>query len=230
MPSSVRLSPLRGAAVRLCLQEVAARDPTSTVLVALVRRAPRLTELRQLYRNRYSLDVDAAVTIREFRARHGLTQSELGRLSGVPQPVLSAYEHGHRCPTLDTLESILAVRGETIGVEPAQAAQHDRSVARTIEIHRIVLDKLLHEPDRVIEQAEAQLARMAGVATDRSMPHVEAWRELLDGPRTELVRLLMSTAEADVELLKTSPFAVLLTDDERAEVAQRSLRRRALAS
>lgn len=174
--------------------------------------------------------MDVGGTIRDFRTRHGLTQSELGRLSGVPQPVLSAYEHGHRSPTLDTLEAILAVRDETIAVEPAQASQHDRSVARTIEIHRIVLDKLLQDPDHVLEQAEAQLDLLHEVASDRSKPYLDAWRTLLDGPRVELVRVLMSTNQHDVELLKVSPFATLLSDDDRAEVTQRALRRRALAS
>ncbi len=174
--------------------------------------------------------MDIGGTIRDFRTRHGLTQSELGRLSGVPQPVLSAYEHGHRSPTLDTLEAILAVRDETILVEPAQALQHDRSVARTIEVHRIVLDKVLQDPDHVLEQAEAQLELLNNVSSDRSMPYLVAWRVLLDGPRVELVRVLMSTGQHDVELLKVSPFATLLTDDDRAEVARRAVRRRALAS
>jgi transcriptional regulator with XRE-family HTH domain len=174
--------------------------------------------------------MDVSGTIRDFRIRHGLTQSELGRLSGVPQPVLSAYEHGHRAPTLDTLEAILAVRDETIVVEPAQALQHDRSVARTIEIHRIVLDKLLEDPDHVLEQAEAQLEIMHKASSDRTIPYLDAWRTLLDGPRSELVRVLMSTRQHDVELLKVSPFATLLTDADRAEVARRAVRRRALAS
>ncbi len=133
-------------------------------------------------------------------------------------------------PTLDTLEAILAVRQETLAVEPVAARQHDRSVARTIEIHRIVLDKLLRDPDRVLEQAEEQLERLKDAASDRTGPHPDAWRALLDGSRAELVRVLMSTAEADVELLKMSPFAVLLTDDERAEVSRRALQRRAAAS
>lgn len=174
--------------------------------------------------------MDVGETIRDFRTRHGLTQSELGRLSGVPQPVLSAYEHGHRSPTLDTLQAILAVRDETIVVEPAQAAQHDRSAARTIEIHRIVLDKLLEDPDHVLEQAEAQLELLHKASINRSKPYLDAWRTLLDGPRADLVRVLMSTSQHDVELLKVSPLATLLTEEDRAEVARRAVRRRALAS
>ncbi len=200
----------------------AARSPNRT-------RKPKVIGAT-LYRKRYSGLVDVGAIIRDFRVRHGLTQSELGRLSSVPQPVLSAYEHGRRVPTLDTLEAILAVRGETVVVELAQAQQHDRSVARTIEIHRMVLDKLLDDPDRVLGQAATQLEVINQVANDRNRPYLDAWRALLEGPRADLVRVLMSTAEADVELLKLSPFAGLLTDDERAEVARRALRRRALAS
>lgn len=93
-----------------------------------------------------------------------------------------------------------------------------------------MLDKLVQDPDHVLEQAEAQLDLLHEVASDRSKPYLDAWRTLLDGPRVELVRVLMSTSEHDVELLKVSPFATLLSDDDRAEVTQRALRRRALAS
>lgn len=168
--------------------------------------------------------------MRTFRARHGLTQSELARRSGVPQPVLSMYEHGRRVPSLGTLEAILAVCGEAVQVTETPAAQHDRSVARAIEIHRMVLEKLLTDPETVMARARGQLAVLEGSAGARSEAYIEAWRGLLDGPRVELVRVLLSTSERDVELLKMSPFASLLTDREREEVARRALERRALSS
>lgn len=57
--------------------------------------------------------MDTGDIFRDFRTRHALTQSELGRLSGVPQPVLSASEHGPRTPMLDTLER-RAAGGRTV--------------------------------------------------------------------------------------------------------------------
>lgn len=174
--------------------------------------------------------MDAGVVVRTFRARHGLSQSELARRSGVPQPVLSMYENGRRLPSLGTLEAILAVCGEAVQVTATPAAQHDRSVARAIEIHRTVLDKLLTDPETVTARARTQLAVMERSAGVRGEAYIEAWRELLDGPRAELVRVLMSTSERDVELLKMSPFATVLTDRERKEVARRALERRASSS
>lgn len=43
----------------------------------------------------------------------------------------------------------------------------------------------------------------------------------------DIVRLLLSTAEDDVELLKMSPFTTLLNDNERDEGTRRSKLRRA---
>ncbi len=63
----------------------------------------------------------------------------------------------------------------------------------------------------------------------RSAPYIESWRRLLDGPRSDVVRLLMSAGEDDVELLKMSPFTTMLSEDERAAVTQRSKVRRAVA-
>lgn len=168
--------------------------------------------------------------VRTFRARHGLTQSELARRSGVPQPVLSMYERGRRVPSLGTLEAILAVCGEAVQVTAAPASQHDRSVARAIEIHRTVLEKLLTDPEAMLARARAQLAVMERSAGDRGAVYIEAWRDLLGGPRAELVRVLLSTSERDVELLKMSPFATVLTDREREEVARRALERRVKCS
>lgn len=174
--------------------------------------------------------MDAAAEVRTFRARHGLTQSELARRSGVPQPVLSMYEHGRRVPSLGTLEAILAVCGEAVQVTATPAAQHDRSVARAIEIHRTVLEKFLTDPETITARARMQLAVMERSAGARAAAYIEAWRDLLDGPRAELVRVLLSTSERDVELMKMSPFATVLTDREREEVARRALERRALQS
>lgn len=79
-------------------------------------------------------------------------------------------------------------------------------------------------------RARGQLAVMERSAGDRGAEYIVAWRGLLDGPRAELVRVLLSTSERDVELLKMSPFASLLTDREREEVARRALERRALSA
>ena len=109
------------------------------------------------------------------------------------------------------------------------ARQDDRSVSKTIEIHRIVLGKFLDDPGRVLDLGRARLVTLERSSSKRSAPYIESWRRLLDGPRSDVVRLLMSTDEDDVELLKMSPFTTMLSEDERAQVTHRSKVRRAVA-
>ncbi len=171
--------------------------------------------------------MDTSEVVKEFRGRHGLSQTTLSKLTGIPQPVLSMYEHGHRSPSIETLERILSVGSETVEVVPKPSRQDDRSVSKTIEIHCIVLEKFLDDPDRVLDFGRGRLHVLEQSLSKRSSPYIETWQRLLDGPRSDIVRLLLSTDEDDVELLKMSPFSTLLNDNERDEVTRRSKLRRA---
>src|SRR5205823_1360102 len=65
------------------------------------------------------------------RRRAGLTQRELARRSGVPQPSISKIEGGLISPTVDTLERLLRVCGmelEPVAVPGTRAA--DRRLIR----------------------------------------------------------------------------------------------------
>ena len=55
--------------------------------------------------------MDAATLIRRARIRRGLTQARLARNAGTSQPVVSAYEHGRRDPSLETLRRLIAATG-----------------------------------------------------------------------------------------------------------------------
>lgn len=171
--------------------------------------------------------MNTSEVVKEFRVRHGLSQTSLSKLTGIPQPVLSMYEHGRRSPTIETLERILSVGSETVEVVPKPSRQDDRSVSKTIEIHRIVLEKFLDDPDRVLEYGRNRLRVLEQSLSRRSSLYIETWQRLLDGPRSDIARLLLSTDEDDVELLKMSPFTTLLNDSERDEVTRRSKLRRA---
>lgn len=49
--------------------------------------------------------------LRLARVKAGLTQIELGVRAGVAQTLISAYENGHRQPTLPTLMRLLEAAG-----------------------------------------------------------------------------------------------------------------------
>lgn len=56
--------------------------------------------------------MDPADLLRTARRRNGLSQAALAARAGTSQPVISAYEHGRRDPTTQTLRRLLAAAGE----------------------------------------------------------------------------------------------------------------------
>lgn len=54
----------------------------------------------------------------EARRASGLSQAEVARRAGTSRPTVSAYEHGHRNPTLETVERLLAVNGQQLALVP----------------------------------------------------------------------------------------------------------------
>ncbi len=68
--------------------------------------------------------MDAATLLRSARVRRGLRQAQGARRAGTSQPVISAYERGHRDPTTETLRRLVAATGERLdlGLAPETPA------------------------------------------------------------------------------------------------------------
>lgn len=56
--------------------------------------------------------------LKDARVRAGLSQEELALRSRTSRTAVSAYEHGRKSPTLDTLERLLDAAGFQIEVQP----------------------------------------------------------------------------------------------------------------
>ena len=77
--------------------------------------------------------MNGAALIGRARRRAGITQAELARRAGTSQPVISAYEHGRRDPSIETLRRLVrAAARAQLGVGPprgddlpAPADDHD---------------------------------------------------------------------------------------------------------
>lgn len=52
------------------------------------------------------------------RAAAGLSQVELARIAGTSRTTLSAYEHGRKAPTADTLERLVSATGRRLDAVP----------------------------------------------------------------------------------------------------------------
>jgi predicted nucleotidyltransferase/DNA-binding XRE family transcriptional regulator len=60
--------------------------------------------------------------LREARTRSRLSQTDLARRAGVAQSVISAYESGHREPSLRTLQRLVAATGNDLLLDLAHSA------------------------------------------------------------------------------------------------------------
>lgn len=84
--------------------------------------------------------MDPAATLRDARHRAGLTQAELARRAGTSQATISAYENGHKEPSVQTLSRLLAATGS-------------RLVAERVEFHETRRDELDHARNaRILSQ------------------------------------------------------------------------------
>jgi transcriptional regulator with XRE-family HTH domain len=86
--------------------------------------------------------VDAAAIIRAVRRRQGLTQAELARRAGTSQPVISAYEHGRRDPSYQTLRKLVEAGGERLHLAAVRAGPDLPPPADVFEHARRLLDVL----------------------------------------------------------------------------------------
>jgi transcriptional regulator with XRE-family HTH domain len=88
--------------------------------------------------------VEPAAIIQAVRKRQGLTQAELARRAGTSQPVVSAYEHGRRDPTMATLRKLVEAGGERLHLEavlsrpdlppPADPDEHGRRLLDVLSL------------------------------------------------------------------------------------------------
>jgi transcriptional regulator with XRE-family HTH domain len=86
--------------------------------------------------------VDPALIIRSVRRRQGLTQAELARRAGTSQPVISAYEHGRRDPTYQTLRKLVESGGERLHLAAAPVGPDQPPPADVVEHARRLLEVL----------------------------------------------------------------------------------------
>jgi transcriptional regulator with XRE-family HTH domain len=82
--------------------------------------------------------------VRTVRRRRGLTQRELAERAGTSQPVVSAYEHRRRDPTVGTLRRLIEASGERLVIHadlpasdlprPVDLAEHARRLLDVLSL------------------------------------------------------------------------------------------------
>lgn len=151
----------------------------------------------------------AGELIREARRRSGMSQAELARRAGVSQPVVSAYERGHREPGLETLRKLVEASGHDmeIGLEPRADGPRglpDTPRGRSLRRHRKALIEMAARHDASNVRVFGSVAR----GDDSSGSDVDLLVDL--GPRVGLLSLIGLEVEmeellgVDVDLIPAS--------------------------
>jgi transcriptional regulator with XRE-family HTH domain len=78
--------------------------------------------------------MDAAVLLRTVRSEAGLTLRELAAIAGTSHSTLSAYEHGAKTPTVDTLDRIVRAAGFALDTELRRRHRGDPALTRGDEL------------------------------------------------------------------------------------------------
>ena len=93
-------------------------------------------------------------------------------------------------------------------------SDHQRLDERSLALHAAVAAKLQRDP-ALIERARANLSRWRAWLNGNWM---DAWQLILDGPLEGVVACLKERSERATRLRQSSPFAGLLTQQERRAI------------
>jgi transcriptional regulator with XRE-family HTH domain len=161
----------------------------------------------------------AREVLQEIRRLSGRSLRTIAALGETSAPTLSSYETGRKEPRLSTLQRIADANGMdiVIRVEPRLTSPERRSLA----LHRIVAEKLDHDPGRVRERAERNLATMRAADSDgRASRALEDWERLLRSDNSTLRTALTDKTPRARSLRQSSPFAGVISDEERLAVLE----------
>jgi transcriptional regulator with XRE-family HTH domain len=86
--------------------------------------------------------------LRQARRQSGLSQSALAHAAGTSRTTISAYEHGHKSPTLETAERILVHSGYELALDlrikfERRTSRRGRSFCVPTALPRLAVDEAL---------------------------------------------------------------------------------------
>jgi len=88
--------------------------------------------------------------------------------------------------------------------------------------HRIIAERLQANPEAVLGHARANLARWAKNYREGPLPGwMREWQALLAGPRERVLEVLTGEDEESIRLRSSSPFAGVVSPEERAALIKR---------
>lgn len=156
-------------------------------------------------------------TITEQETSELLTTGEAAKLlNSSRQHVVDLCERGDLpFTTVGRHRRVLRSDVEAIRTRTQRLTRDQR---RSLWLAYAVAAQVVEDPDRALAAARMNLIRMRQAARGQATRWLDEWERLLDGPVEDVLDSLTSRSPKGRELRQNSPFAGLLTEDERARV------------
>ena len=153
--------------------------------------------------------------IRALRRQARVTQMQLARAAGTSQSAIAAYETEAKSPTLRTLQRLADSVGLELAVDfvPSTTREDRRSLA----LHVAIANQLRADPDSVRRRARKNLRKMA-VTNPEAQQILAEWRDILGWPVARILEILSDQRPHARELRHVTPFAGILSAQQRAAV------------
>jgi excisionase family DNA binding protein len=113
------------------------------------------------------------------------------------------------------------VRRADVEAHRAGSIRMTRDQRRSLWLAHAVAGKIVTDPDTYLATARNNLTLLRSTARGRAVTWVDEWDRLLQRPLHELLDALTSTTTKGRELRQNSPFAGVLSEDERSRVLAR---------
>ena len=105
--------------------------------------------------------------------------------------------------------------------EPAESirqySDHRILDARSLAMHCKIAQKISRDPD-LLDKARANLERWVAKSEDPLPQYLHEWQEILKLPWPDIAEIITSMSEDATRLRSSSPFAGILTAEEREQI------------
>ncbi len=85
----------------------------------------------------------------------------------------------------------------------------------SLQVHKLVAKKLQKNPQTVLDKARRNIKKWGWDSESRPSPYMIAWKQLLDKPIDQIIKIITSPGEKGTLLRSSSPFEGVLTKAER---------------
>lgn len=174
-------------------------------------------------------------TIRSTRKSLGLTVYDLANRLGVTAGAVSQLERSEVAGTikLSSLRSALramhrdvelTVRNEGMVSGEPQRTLERREERISLQIHRLLAQKVLDDPETHLRAAASNIERMREkVHGTMAQQWLDDWRDVIGTSLADTVRIMLDTSGYAVEMRQNSPFSGLTLEERKAAIERARL-------